>query len=548
MRSRILTAVIAAAVITAALPCTAFADGNDVNSSVVSVRENGIPAAAETSSLQTAEWNGGTELQENTCYFVEGSVTINKAVVLPESSMLVVRRGALLRIGSGGKLTAKGAVAVHTGGKLHIARGGAAILKSTSVTVINGTLAVSGGGYAGIYGYAQSEGAVNVKGRLSILKNGVLATDKVQSHESAVIMGEPESIGKRPLYMVQELESAESGDLKLFSEITGEEAVISEKTDKKAVLRGFEGILYKYCGEIELPEKTPADDFLIDIQYEISVEGKTQNGENHVICGISGWGGVPTVEATDFDRKLIGCYYQAVTGRANTEQVMTYFGGSTSEAGEVSEAASADKPDYDIGELVAGKWAEDWAAIKQGMVLPMVRVFAFDIGESDPITAVVFSSYKTTGTYFYGIKDGKAVTIDVPTGDYVRFAVTGTWFEVLNKDGDVLLHTTVKRWYAGDILSVVDEYYRITMDGAELAASFDRTEYKGEANAWSRGSVQMTESEYNSAKESMTEGYSVVKTVDFDSDGDNKLDDYFDYGKEPENFAGYINKALSDNA
>ncbi len=238
----------------------------------------------------------------------------------------------------------------------------------------------------------------------------------------------------------------------------------------------------------------------------------------------------------------------AVMGKADAEQVMTYFTGSVIEAGEAIEAASADKPDHDIGELVAGKWAEDWAEIQQGMVLPRVRVFTIDMKESDPITAVVFSSYKTTGTYFYGIKDGKAIGIDVPSDDVVRFAVTGTWFEVLSKDEDVLLHTTVKRWYAGDILSVEDEYYRIAMDGAELAASFDRTEYKGEANTWSRDNAKMTESEYNSAKESVTEGYSVVKTVDFDTNGDNQLDDYFDYGKEPENFAKYVNKALSENA
>lgn len=235
----------------------------------------------------------------------------------------------------------------------------------------------------------------------------------------------------------------------------------------------------------------------------------------------------------------------AVMGKADTEQVMTYFGGSTSEAGET---ASADKPDYDIGELVAGKWAEDWAEIKQGMVLPMVRIFTIDIKESDPITAVVFSSYKTTGTYFYGIKDGKAISIDVPTDDVVRFAITGTWFEVLSKDGDVLLHTIVKTGLAGDRLSVQDIYYRITMDGAELAASFDRTEYEGKATFWSKDSAEVTVSEYISAKESVTEGYSVVKTIDFDADGDNKLDNYFDYGKEPESFAEYINKALSDNA
>ncbi len=245
----------------------------------------------------------------------------------------------------------------------------------------------------------------------------------------------------------------------------------------------------------------------------------------------------------------------AVMGKADTEQALTYFAGSASEASEAGETASADNPDYDIGELVAGKWAEDWAEIKQGMVLPRVRVFTIDMKESDPITAVVFSSYKTTGTYFYGIKDGKAVTIDVPSDDVFRFAATGMQFEVLSSGADaedtdsgILLHAIVKIWFAGDRLGIYDEYYRISMDGAELAASFDRTEYEGKATFWSKDSAEMTESEYNSAKEKVTEGYSVVKTVDFDTNGDNQLDDYFDYGKEPENFAGYVNKVISEKA
>lgn len=272
------------------------------------------PKKVDTNVLKTSDWNGKSALKSDTCYFVEGKVTVNKSTVIPESSMLVIRNGALLRLGAGAKLYVKGAVAIHSGGKLNVAENGALILKSTSVMVNNGALAISKGGEMSNYGYLQSQGMISLKGSLKVLKNGRLAcADVMKKSNDAVLSGEKYSIDKRPLYLVQELENYEGEELSLFDMHTGEDSVISDKTSAKKLLRSFESILYMYSGEMGLNPGEMACDVMIDYQYQQYVEIK---GQHNIICGISDWGGIPIVEKYDWDNEeLSGCFYQAVLGR-----------------------------------------------------------------------------------------------------------------------------------------------------------------------------------------------------------------------------------------
>lgn len=278
------------------------------------------PETFDTVTLKTADWNGKSALKANTCYFVEKTATVTKSVSLPESSMIVVKNGANLRIASGKKLLINGVLAVHTGAKINPMKGGSVIFKSKSVSVINGTLAVSKGGYAGIYGYVQCGGAVNVKGSLSILNNGSLVCGKaVKEYSTAKISGAPAIADKesRPLYMIQELEPAQRLDISLFSESNGNSAVISAVSDKREVIRSFESVLYQYSGEIELP--IAADEFMMDIGY--LYEGKTvgaQRDTDNVSFGITRWNGIPMIVSNNWEDELTGCYYSAVRGKPDT--------------------------------------------------------------------------------------------------------------------------------------------------------------------------------------------------------------------------------------
>lgn len=273
-----------------------------------------VPEKTDNSVLNTKIWDGKSAMKPNACYFVEKKVTVKKSAVIPKSSMLVIRNGALLRLDAGKKLYVKGAVAIHSGGKLNVAENGTLILKSTSVTVNNGTLAISKGGKVLNYGMLQSEGNINLKGTLKTMNNGTLSCHEImQKTKSAVLSGKIKDIDNRPMYMVQELENYENQELSLFDMYTGEETVISDKAATKKLLMSFEGILYKYAGEMGLNPGEMVCDVIIDYQYQQFVE---INDQDDIICGISDWGGIPIVEVNDWDRELLsGCFYQAVLGK-----------------------------------------------------------------------------------------------------------------------------------------------------------------------------------------------------------------------------------------
>lgn len=313
MKTRFMGVILGAAIMTACISVPAVAlDPETI--SVQSEQRDGIPEKTDTKLLDSRVLGSQRRLEADTCYFVEDTVTINGDLLLPESSMIVIRSGGTLRISHGGKLMLKGAAVVHDKGKLHISKGGALVVKSTSALVNYGTLAVSKGGYAGIYGYVQSAGTVNVKGRLYVLKSGTLAADKVKQYSGSAVKGEVLPLPERPLYFAQQLGFAEGSDMYIFNEITGEEYHVKSESERSMVAMGFEKVLYKYAGEIVLPEMTPACDYIIDIQYEVFAEIPDDNGTKHIICGTTAWGGIPVIDETDFDRVLNGCYYQAVLG------------------------------------------------------------------------------------------------------------------------------------------------------------------------------------------------------------------------------------------
>lgn len=276
------------------------------------------PEKTDTSVLKIRNWNGKSALKSNTCYFIEDKVTVNKTIVIPESSMLVIRNGALLRIEKDAKLYVKGAVVIHSEGKLNIADNGNIILKSTSVMVNNGTLAISKGGKLLNYGYLQSQGVISLKGSLKTLKNGTLAcTDIVKKSTSAVLSGEQSDIDKRPLYMVQELEVYEGQKLSLSNEYTGDSSVISDKASVKKLLLSFESVLYMYAGEMGLNPNEMVVDVTIDYGYRQYAE---ISGQYIIICGISAWDGMPIIEKADLDNEeLSGCFYQKVLGKSDEE-------------------------------------------------------------------------------------------------------------------------------------------------------------------------------------------------------------------------------------
>ncbi|MGN1340172.1 MAG: hypothetical protein ACI4WS_07755 [Oscillospiraceae bacterium] len=322
MKKQFLGVILGAAIMGACISASAAALAPETIS-VQSEQQDGIPVKTDTKLLDSRLLGGQTKLKADTCYFVEDTVTIDSNLVLPESSMIVIRNGGTLRISSGGKLTLKGSAVIHDKGKVHISKGGALVVKSTSALVNYGTIAVSKGGYAGIYGYAQSEGAVNVKGRLYILKNGVLAAEKVKKYNGSAVKGEVQPLPKRPLYFAQQLGIAEGSDMYVFSEINGEEYHVESESERSMVAKSFEKVLYKYAGEIVLPEMTPACDYIIDIQYEVFAEIAGDGGTKRIISGTTDWGGIPFVEENDFDRVLHGCYYQAVLGSQDKALLLT---------------------------------------------------------------------------------------------------------------------------------------------------------------------------------------------------------------------------------
>ncbi|MDE6031364.1 MAG: hypothetical protein K2G32_07075, partial [Oscillospiraceae bacterium] len=98
-----LFAIITAAAVAAAsavLPATAESDFGERD-------KNGIPTvtATELKPLDILSFSGKYDLFENSCYFAEKTMVLERDITVPESSMLVIRNGINLKIGAGVTLT-----------------------------------------------------------------------------------------------------------------------------------------------------------------------------------------------------------------------------------------------------------------------------------------------------------------------------------------------------------------------------------------------------------------------------------------------------------
>ena len=314
---RNLITVLAAAAIATAIPsasASAYSSVVDHNSRF----DEGIPQPIKTERMKIAEWDGRTSLKANTCYFVEHSVSVKGSYSLPESSMLIVKNNACLKVS--GKILVNGTVAVHSGAKLNIKNCGSVIFKSKSLNVINGTLAISKGGYAGIYGYVQCGGAINVKGSLKIINNGKLVCNKaIKRYPSAKIRGKEVISSEPPLYFVQELPVGENENIELVDNLkTGKTTVISGAKEKDVLIKSFESVLYKNSGEIDLSQNESEKEFVM-LTYP-GLYAQTESG--NVWFGITDWNGIPLSEdMTSLPDKetLDGYFYFIVKGMPDEE-------------------------------------------------------------------------------------------------------------------------------------------------------------------------------------------------------------------------------------
>ncbi len=283
--------------------------------------DEGIPAPIKTEQLKISDWDGKAKLKKNTCYFVENSITVSKTFTLPESSMLIIKNNACLKLAKNGKLLVSGTLAIHEGAKINVRSGGSLIVKSTSVGVVNGTLAVSSGGYTGVYGYLQCSGDINLKGKLYILKQGTVSCEQAINVKSrgAKLKGEPDLmlLDERPRYMINELTAANDpkNSVWLYSFLTGNGEFVADKDDKKALVRGFESVLYEYAGEVDMPDKYIPEEYNMDLQLKLVAQiVNTQTEDEIARYGVSFWNGTffSTYDSID---DVKGYCYSVIKGR-----------------------------------------------------------------------------------------------------------------------------------------------------------------------------------------------------------------------------------------
>ncbi len=202
--------------------------------------------------------------------------------------------------------------------------------------------------------------------------------------------------------------------------------------------------------------------------------------------------------------------------------------------------------DIDYGATIAERWSQDWESIvaeKKGFVLPTASVFSFNVNGAGKAVLVIHSEYKGSSGMLYILdKDGS-----IKLSDYIR---TGLAVEALENGSETILHMTMVKsgplfLAEHDPRYVQDFYYKISGNGITLALYLDREDYDNKPYAWGKyvdnNSINLTEEEYNSERETLTNGYTVVKRVDFDSDGNGANDNSFDFEDVPDGFAQFIN-------
>ncbi len=200
--------------------------------------------------------------------------------------------------------------------------------------------------------------------------------------------------------------------------------------------------------------------------------------------------------------------------------------------------------DIDYGATIAEQWSQYWEVVsveRAGMIKPTANVFSFDVSGAGKAVLVIHPQYKGCGGVLYILdKDGS-----IKLSEQIAM---GYEMEALENGSETILHMTKVLFAgaaAGDLKWVYDYYYNVSDDGINLVLDMDRSVYNGSSNKWVKyvdgEIVDLTEEEYNSERETLTDGYTVVKSVDFDPDLNGMPDNSFDFEGDLDGFAQYIN-------
>ncbi len=200
--------------------------------------------------------------------------------------------------------------------------------------------------------------------------------------------------------------------------------------------------------------------------------------------------------------------------------------------------------DIDYGATIAERWSQDWEILsteRAGMIKPTANVFSFNVSGAGKAVMVFCPEWKGCGGMLYILDEDGSIKLSE------QFEASYD-MEVLEKGSETILHMTDVSFGpppAGDLKYVDDYYYNVSEDGTTLALYMNRSVYNGSYSGGGKrvdgNSVDLTEEEYNSEKEKFTDGYTVVKSVDFDPDLNGMPDNSFDFEDDPDGFAQYIN-------
>lgn len=108
--------VITAVLLIPVLPAqSAFAENKSGDTTVVFEKEE--PAAYLENAVK---WNGKSELEKNTNYYIDKKVGIRKTVIIPKSSSLTIKSGGQLQVLKAGSLSVYGKVFIQSKAKLYV--------------------------------------------------------------------------------------------------------------------------------------------------------------------------------------------------------------------------------------------------------------------------------------------------------------------------------------------------------------------------------------------------------------------------------------------
>lgn len=108
------------------------------------------------------KWSGKIVMKANTIYYVDSKITVSKVRNLPESSMLVVKRGGHITVSESGALYVQGHFGIEDGGIVEVNQS-KLVLNSGSVSGVNGSL------------YINSDSQLKIYSKLFVYRNGLLS-------------------------------------------------------------------------------------------------------------------------------------------------------------------------------------------------------------------------------------------------------------------------------------------------------------------------------------------------------------------------------------